>query len=224
MQSLQRSGYVLSIVRALGLVRTPFLFWLEDDWSFNQPVNLPPLIEALATHDTWTQIRLNKTAPIAPSEREAPLDTAAGLFRSQHGFSANPHLGRTSHLLAGFKAFIESPKTAANTFEPFLTTWFESHGHICAIQDPGEKPAVAHAGYLESTGRQWHATISLSEKPAPYSSGLRQDGRRPALWRRIVLAGRLISAAVRVGLRALYKYNAYDLGFRFIDLSRRKDE
>ena len=222
-QSCQRRGYVQSIRQALALVRTPYVFWLEDDWEFTAPIALADLRAALAAHEPWVQIRLSKVAPLPAAEQAVALDVP-GLHRSACGFSANPHLGRAAHLRAGFAAYYESPPTAENTFESFLENWLVGTPLVCVVVDPGAAATVRHSGYLESTGRQWHAAAALAGTPTAYASGLHGVGERPPLGRRLVLASRLILAAANVGLRLLHRRSAYDLAFRFVDLSRQKAE
>jgi hypothetical protein len=223
-QNCQRAGYVSSILQALAVVRTPYIFWLEDDWEFTHPVDVPSFLAEMERHPDWMQIRLSKIAPLTPEEIARPLD-APGLHRSGAAFSANPHLGRTQLLRDGFLAYFASPRTTANTFESFLEHWVDRAGVICAVlAPPGSSPSVAHTGYLESTGRQWHAAVTLAGKPTEYSSGMRGVGAMPPLWRRLALVGKLLLAAGAVGLRGLRRASAYDLGFRFIALTKHKDE
>jgi hypothetical protein len=223
-QSCQRAGYVQSILQALALVRTPYVFWLEDDWEFTHPVEVPRLLAEMERHPDWLQIRLSKVAPLTPQELAQPLEVA-GLHRSSSAFSANPHLGRTPQLREGFAAYFASPRTTANTFESFLEQWVNRSEIVCAVlAPPGPGPSVAHTGYLESTGRQWHAAVTLSGTPTEYSSGMRAVGAMPPLWRRAALAVKLVLAALIVAIRALGRASAYDLGFRFIALTKQKDE
>jgi hypothetical protein len=222
-QSCQRCGYVQSIRQALALVRTPYVFWLEDDWEFTAPVDLTNLRAALATHEQWMQIRLSKVAPLPESEQAALLDVS-GLRRSACGFSANPHMGRTAHLLAGFSAYYQSPHTAENTFESYLEQWLAGTSLVCAVVDPGATASVKHSGYLESSGRQWHAAAAFAGIPSVYASGLHCLGERPPIWRRLVLAVRLFRASATVAFRLLHRHSAYDLAFRFVDISRQKAE
>ena len=223
-QSVQRAGYVRSIMQALAIVRTPYLFWLEDDWDFTHPVDLADLLATLDRHPDWLQIRLSKVSPLTPEEVAAPL-AVAGLHRSGSAFSANPHLARTEFLRAGFAAYAASPRTTANTFESFFETWVAQAGLTCVVlAPPGPEPSVAHTGYLESTGRQWHAAVTLSGAPPEYSSGMRRLGENPPLWRRIVLGIKLVIAASRVAAKALVRPSAYDIGFRFIAVTKQKDE
>lgn len=223
-QNCERAGYVRSILQALAIVRTPYVFWLEDDWEFTHPVDVPRFLAEMERHPDWMQIRLSKIAPLTPKEVAQPLDATA-LHRSSSAFSANPHLGRTQSLRDGFNAYFASPRTTANTFESFLEQWVHRTGVVCAVlAPPGSAPSVAHTGYLESTGRQWHAAVTLSGAPTEYSSGMRSVGAMPPLWRRAALAVKLLWAAGAIGLRALRRASAYDLGFRFIALTKQKDE
>ncbi len=224
-QNCVRRGYVQSIMQALALVRTPYFFWLEDDWEFNEPVDLVRFRDAMETHNKWLQIRLSKVAPLPDFEQAALLE-APGLHRSGCAFSANPHLGRTEQLRAGFLSYYASPRTPANTFENFLETWVAQTQLVCVVLAPdGSLPSIQHTGYLESTGRQWHAAAAFDSVPATYSSGLHGVGGVCApLWRRVVLASRLVLTATQVAVRAFYRRSAYDLAFRFISLSRQRDE
>jgi hypothetical protein len=223
-QNCQRAGYVRSIMQALAIVRTPYVFWVEDDWEFTHPVDVAGFVAAMEAHPAWLQVRLSKISPLAPEEIAQPLGLA-GLHQSGSAFSANPHLGRTRLLQEGFAAYYASPRTTANTFESYLEGWVNRTGALCAVlAPPGAAPSVAHTGYLESTGRQWHAAVTLSGAPTEYSSGMRAVGEMPPLWRRVALGGKLVLAALGVAAKALVRSSAYDLGFRFIALTKQKDE
>lgn len=223
-QNVQRAGYVRSIMQALAIVRTPYVFWVEDDWEFTHAIDVPGFLAAMEANPGWMQIRLSKISPLTPEEVAQPL-ALAGLHRSSCAFSANPHLGRTQHLRDGFEAYFASPRTTANTFESYLEGWVSRTGVVCAVlAPPAAAPSVAHTGYLESTGRQWHAAVTLTGAPTEYSSGLRGVGEMPPLWRRVALGIKLVLASLGVAAKALVRSSAYDLGFRFIALTKQKDE
>lgn len=212
-----RSGYVASIYNALSQVRSPFFFWVEEDWQFTQPVDVERARSLLGAHADWVQIRLSKTAPLTDEERRLPL--CPDLFGSTVGFSANPSLNRTEEIRAAMHAFASATASDPANFEEFLRAWFARHALTCAVLDPGSSPAVEHDGYLESTPRQWHMRSVEHPSAMPHVSGI---GPSPALWRRLLVALRLMARATSVAVSQLRSDAAYETAFRFITMPRPK--
>jgi len=213
----QRGGYIKSICNALKLVNTEFLFWLEEDWEFNQPVNLNHLLDSLRKNPEWVQIRLSKIAPLTQEEKANEI--ANSIYESIYGFSANPCLCRTSHIKAGFEALQKSSFSETLGFEEFLSLWFSNNSMICTVLDPEKSPMVIHSGYLESTPRQWHMTASLGGKTDRYLSAMEHAGD-PKFWQKCLMIYKLNQAAFILSIRILLSRAAYDLSFRIFNVIR----
>ncbi|WP_404786667.1 hypothetical protein [Altericista sp. CCNU0014] len=213
----KRSGYINSIIYVNQIVRTDFFFWLEDDWHFLEIADLEYLVTLLRQNPEWVQIRFSKTGPLNEHEKQNKL--CEGVYDSVYGFSANPCLCRTDLIRKGFQSLQQESRDENLGFETFLSQWFEDQKLICAVLDPGEKAAIQHLGYLESTPRQWHMTASLDGKTDKYLSGMR-GSPSPPLWRKILMAYKLIWTFVRVLLCQFMSREAYDLAFRFIAASK----
>jgi hypothetical protein len=219
-QNVRRSGYIHSILNALSLVDTEYFFWLEEDWEFSRPVDLQGMLSRLKAQQDWVQVRLSKTGPLTAEEKVKEL--SGGIFESIYGFSANPCLCRTEHVKAGMKALFDTSREKRISFEEFLTDWFKSDGKVCAVEDPGEKAAVNHTGYLESTPRQWLMTASLAGETDEYVSGFHSGA--PPLWRRLLMTQKLLASFLRIATRQFISQAAYDLAFRINIMSKEGSE
>jgi len=219
-QNYKRRGYIHSIINALNLVESDYLFWLEDDWEFTQSLDMDYLLNILKANDNLVQIRLSKTAPLTIEEKKEEI--IPGIFNSIYGFSANPCLCRTALIKAGFQALLEAPKGSQlgfDGFENFLSRWYESNNYICAVLDPGSEPDVIHAGYLESTPRQWHMTSSLEDDAI--KDHLYSMGEPPALWRRIYMLMKFIKVSAILSIQLLFNYSAYEFVFRIVTTNKK---
>ena len=211
-QNVQRRGYISSILNALALVQSEYFVWLEDDWIFNGPVRIEDALAVLDQNPSWVQVRWSKEAPLTAAD----VALIPGVHCSADGFSANPSVCRTELLREGFKFLQEEPKGSSlgiDAFENVLTRWSRTHRRVCAVFDPGDKPAVSHIGYLESSGRQWLMTASLEAVPQEH---IPNAGIPPALWRRFWMVWKLMRAFASVGLRQFFSEAAYDLAFRIM--------
>lgn len=211
-QNVQRRGYVSSILNSLALVNSEYFVWLEDDWIFNDAVMIHDAVAVLDHNPSWVQVRWSKEAPLTAAD----VVLAPGVHCSADGFSANPSVCRTEMLREGFKFLQEVPKGSSfgvDGFENVLTRWSRTQRRVCAVFNPGNKPAVSHIGSLESTGRQWHMTASLETVPKEH---LPNAGAPPALWRRFWMVWKLTRAFASVGSRQFFSEAAYDLAFRIM--------
>jgi hypothetical protein len=217
-QNVKRKGYVYNILNAINCIHTEFFFWLEDDWIFSEKVELEKNISILHSHPTWAQIRLSKTAPLTLDEKSIKLSEK--VFKSIYGFSANPCLCRTAFIKQGFNALHHTSRDLSLGFEEFLSQWYQEQDIVCAVIDPGESAIIAHAGYLESTPRQWHMTASLDGTTSyNYLSGMRGSAA-PPLWRKWMMLIRLLRVFFTVSIKQFWSRAAYDLAFRFIAVSK----
>lgn len=212
-QSPQRKGYVNNILQALPLISTEYFFWLEDDWKFNKPIHLNTLAGELEKHASWAQIVYSKNGPLSTEMRSNPL--SADLYKSSYGFSANPCLCQTLLVNEAFHQLVKAPKgdkLGEDGFENFLSNYFEQQGTICAIHDPVEGTIIEHAGYLESTPRNWHMTNSINQKTPKYLSTM----PHPPVWRRMAMALRLLVAFPALIVTQFTNNEVYELCFRIL--------
>jgi hypothetical protein len=210
-QRIRRRGYIISILQSIRLVDSEFFFWLEDDWELREAINIQNVTSWLAENPKFIQVRLSKVAPL--DERDA--DLGAGMRASSVGYSANPSVCRTSLIREAF----EHVQTAApgNTlgqdgFEDVISRWAEARQLKCAVMDPGSEQMVKHLGDLESTGRSWHMTASLTEPPKEYGF----LGSSPPQWRRFWMLAKLVRAFGWIGWTQLWRNPEYDLAFRIV--------
>jgi hypothetical protein len=216
----RRHGYVASISRSLPLVKSEFVFWLEDDWEPLSPIDIGHALDFLVENPRCLQLRWSKRAPLDRSGGPLRED----IYRSEAGFSANPCVCRTELLREAFAALEQAEKggrPGLDGFENFVTRWCTTHQVTCAVLDPGDEPAVLHIGYLESTPRKWHMTESLapSAETAPGSFA-----KPPPLWRRFLMILKLAVIFPRLAIRQFHDNTYYDLAFRIIaTFTRAKD-
>jgi len=212
-QNPKRKGYVNNIIQALSQINTEYFFWLEDDWTFNEPIHLDTLVGELKQHDTWTQVVYSKFGPLTEDLKSEPL--SINLYRSNNDFSANPCLCRTSLIKTAFAELVEAPKgdkLGEDGFENFVGNYFKKAGLICAIHDPVEHSVITHSGYLESTPRNWHMTNSLNQKTKKHLLTI----PAPPLWRKLLMALKLLIILPQLMLKQLINNEAYELCFRIL--------
>ncbi|MEY2565393.1 MAG: hypothetical protein QOH88_3586 [Verrucomicrobiota bacterium] len=210
-----RLGYLRSILTVLRLIDSEFFFWLEDDWQMEVRVDILEAIRLLRNHPNWLQVRWSKAAPLDP----VAIELDHGVRHSVEGFSANPCVCRTALVRDAFAYLLKQPpgnSLGVDGFENVISRWSGGVGLICAVFDPGSSPAVSHTGYLESTGREWHMTSSLTALPTEH---LLSFGR-PSLVRRCWMAIKLIGNAMAVAWKQFRNDGAYELAFRFVTSAR----
>jgi hypothetical protein len=211
--SPNRKGYVNSIAQTLPSLTTEYFFWLEDDWTFHQRVNLDHLARELGQHDNWAQIVYSKTGPLEPAAKQEPV--SMNLYQNIHGFSANPCLCNTATIQRAFAQLTMAPKgdkLGEDGFENFLTKYFKKEGIVCTILDPADSRGITHTGYLESTPREWHMTKSLDEVPVKVLNAMPV----PSFWRRLLMAFKLTVAIPQLIVKQLFNNEVYELGFRLL--------
>jgi hypothetical protein len=212
LMSPTRRGYIGSITDALRQVSSDLFLWIEDDWDLSRlkREELAAMIAAMRADERLIQIRWSKTAPLNPGARQL----RDGVIESDVGFSANPNVSRTTLVRAAFDHLVNLPvggrTLGVDGFENVLTDWCAEKALVCAVLDPGQTPAIGHEGELETTGREWHMTASIKEKPADYG----YLGERPPAWRRAWMVVKLTGAVAKLALAQLFSDAHYDLAFR----------
>lgn len=211
-QNHRRRGYIHSIINALALVDSEVFLWLEDDWESTGKLDVAGVSAMLHTHRDWLQIRWSKTAPLQPED----VALVPGFHHSSDGFSANPCICRTTLARQGFEYLLQAPKgdsLGVDGFENVLTRWVQERNVVCAVVQPGDTPTVEHLGHLESTGRQWHMTSSVEQKPETH---LYNFGKPPSFPRRVWMIYRLLRVLVSLGWQQLWADSAYEFAFRIV--------
>jgi hypothetical protein len=217
-QQMKRNGYVNSIATTLKLVKTPYFFWLEDDWEFHSTIDLEELSTQLNNHQNWGEIMLSKTGPLTAEEKINHLD--GDFFHSIYGFSANPCLCNTKHIQSAFSDLELSPKgrnLGEDGFENFLTRKFNAENIKSVILDPINHQPISHEGYLETTSRGWHMTNSLEDnKSGQYLMTIPV----PPFWRRLLMILKMFLTFLRLMYLQLHNNKIYEFCFRIVTLSK----
>lgn len=209
----QRRGYVNNIVQALKMVTSPFFFWLEDDWNFNQQIDLNYLSSQLQNNADWAEIILSKFGPLSAEMKVSPL--AGNLYQSIYGFSANPALCNSNHIQTAFIALQAAPKgdkLGEDGFENFLTKKFAVENIKCVILDPVDGVSLSHEGDLESTPRNWHMTNSLATKTKAHLLTLPP----PSFTQRCYMMLKLFKTFSMLSVKQLTNNKVYEYCFRVI--------
>lgn len=217
-QHHQRSGYVNSILKCLKIIDTPFFFWLEDDWMFNKPIDIAPLINEMRKNADWVEIVYSKYGPLPDDFKIHPLNN--NLYQTVFGFSANPSICNTEHLQWAFNQLLYAQKGInfkEDGFEDFLSKTFEQKRLKSVILDPVDHVPISHEGYLESTPREWHMTGSIDLKKPPVVLYI----PTPSAFRRLTMTFKLAVALLVLSYKQLLSDRAYELSFRIVALSKR---
>lgn len=214
-QSSTRRGYVQNITNSLNVIDTDYFFWLEDDWLFNEKVEIDSYIDKLKNNHNWVQIRMSKNGPINVSKAVHLFDS---YFISEN-FSANPSLNRTAFVKRGFDFLYSIPAgevEGVDGFEDVLSKYFHQNKYVCVIDNPIHPQPIFHDGYMESTDRKWHMTASISNKGDLVSSS-RNSIKATTYFNKIGLAVKLIILLVTIIVKTLLgSERAYDFGFRIV--------
>ena len=171
------SGLKANYLHAIDTVRTPYLLFLEHDWTFRRTVDLPRLLDAFDRHPFVNYVRFNKQPNdarfmwdhfVEPEDRIGELQ----LTRTS-GWSNNPHVVRVTKWHESWKAIVgdEPAKGAAGIEEKlywaygrgiFTEGFRETHANWgCMIYGGLHDPAMvrhingSHSGhpYLEPLAR-----------------------------------------------------------------------
>ncbi len=216
-----RKGYVYCILETIKLIDTEFFFWLEEDWSLSRQLNIENNLRIMAQHPDWAEVIYSKFADELSADY-VPVGEG-DLFISKYGFSANPCICRTAHILNAFKSFSEQSKPAIEEgFEEYLTRFYKENGIKCIIEHSFEHAIVAHSGYLESTPRFYHMTLSTNPdkiyyRPATYYK------TKPGIIRRLIMFCKLALVFIRISFLQFFKLSAYEHSFRIVTSSKNYD-
>lgn len=219
----KRKGYVNSIKNALLNIKTPYFFWLEDDWLFPQNIAVAEMLNELQENDDWAEIVLSKYGPLSTDLKALPIKD--NLYQTTFGFSANPCICNTRHLQNGFQLLANAPKgdkLGEDGFENFLSKTFDGLNIKCVIADPVDHIPVLHEGYLESTPRNWHMTNSLEEKTSAHLLTIPS----PSVTRKLTMVLKLYLSFLKLATGQLFSDKVYELCFRIIAMAKtiKKDE
>ncbi|MES2377401.1 MAG: hypothetical protein V4553_12510 [Bacteroidota bacterium] len=213
-----REGYVSIIADALRLINTPYFFWLEDDFLFNQKAPLNYMLDVMNRDVNWAGIFLSRTAPFTSAQKKKPV--IDDLYIPDIGFSVSPTLCKTIHMRAAFAAMDlheKSDHTKHLTFEPFIDSFFIQNKLKYAIMDPGEISHVEHIGLLESTDRAHHTVNSLEKQftiiNKEFVSGLGRD-RIITMYNKFAMLPKLWFAIIVLSVKLFKHRVSYDFAFR----------
>ena len=214
-RSTSREGYVPSIVRWLRFTDSEYFFWLEDDWTFVESVNVDKMVSFLERNNQCIQVRLSKR-PLRPDERVCEIEP--GIYRSEPTegveFSANPCLCRTKYVQLGmFNALEEYPEA---NFESAMTSWAREENLICAVIDPGSTVPIQHTGYLEYTDKyRWHSVQPNTDGIEASSEDLAHFGFQDVpLQSRLWMVVKLLWKFLSVSIKQFYNNRSYKLAMR----------
>lgn len=120
------SGYRLNYWHAINTIGTPYMLFLEHDWDFLHPVNLPLLVEIFEKYNKVNLVKLPKRANmIAMSQKdrlwdfivESEKDITELPLTKTSSFATNPHLIRVSKFLNEWKYHLNYPGSNHNSIE-----------------------------------------------------------------------------------------------------------
>jgi hypothetical protein len=160
-KSLCPQGQLISLDHQLGhhkavdhmyaQVSTPYVLHCEDDWVFNQPIDLANGMHLLESDLGISQVCLRKVSDFDLTEDEKKLILVCrdnelryqrldGLHPQWHGFTFNPHLARLDlwKKLGGFAQFKK---------ERHISRHLRSKGSFTAYMNPG---CCEHIGEFQS--------------------------------------------------------------------------
>lgn len=214
-QSPKRKGYVNSIGLALLQIKTPYFFWLEDDWDFPNKLEIKEWLTTLENDAKALQLVLAKDS--LDKQNQIPYKE---MHVSDLGFSANPSINKTPYIQVAFSKLIAAQKTDATRligFENYIEHYRKSEGLHSLILFKNEKAFVSHSGYLESTAREYHMINSIDEKTSAidkeYISGFGY-GQNISLKNKLGLIPKLFLAFIWLSFHAFNKRYVYDYGLR----------
>ncbi|WP_207422791.1 glycosyltransferase [Desertivirga brevis] len=215
-QNHKRSGYVKSIINALSLVKSPYFFWLEDDWCFNLNFDLNELAQKLDLDSSLCQVVLGKEELKSDGLTASDKD----LYYSKFGFSANPCLCRTAPLFKAFTDLLKLDKNEATKllgFESYLTDFMVQNRLNNLIKINDAQSYVQHDGYLESTAREFHMINSLDDSTSSigkeYISGYGQH-INISIKNKILMIPKVLVASSYLILKIFSSREVYDYAMR----------
>lgn len=137
------------------LVKTPYVFHMEDDWEFTNTEFLDDCVRLLDANKQLSMVCLRKLEDFPHTDKERALVKSEtyedlsyyrldGLHKQWHGYTFNPHIARLSlwEQLGGFSQFEK---------ERHISRHLRRQGLYCAFLKPGtchhigDGFSVAHA-------------------------------------------------------------------------------
>lgn len=225
-QNFKRKGYIFNIINALNCIKTDFFFWLEDDYYFNQPVNLKRIVDVLTEHKNWSSIFLTKIEPL--KKHQVVKHYFDEFYLPDYGLSVSPSVCRTKHIIEAFKQMVDFPKSDKTTtygFETFVSDFLTQNNFPFALMDSGPIPHAIHLGGLESTNRKFHMINSLedenSTQQSNYISGFGSD-KKITYKNRFNILLKLWYAALLLSVKLFKDREAYDFAFRIYTAKLKK--
>jgi hypothetical protein len=222
-QSPKRKGYVNSISKALVQIKTPYFFWLEDDWDFPNQLEINTWLNLLETEKTALQLVLAKD-DFNPEHH----NSYAGIYQSSLGFSANPSINKTNAIQQAFKRLEKAKKDESTKlvgFENYIENYRKAEQMHTLMVFDRQKAFVAHSGYLESTAREYHMINSIDGEQSAiekeYISGFGYH-QKINLINKISLIPKLGIAFLWLSINAFTKRYAYDYGLRIYKSYQKK--
>lgn len=143
-----RVGQIDSIDRAYELVRTPFVFHLEDDWEFYRTGFMQESYDALLTHPECINLWLRERN----DTNGHPIDGDVlrfGYNRRWHGFTFNPTLKRMAdyHRVVRYGHIARFDPRDPGSAEAAIGGWYHRNGFHARI---------AASGYVKHIGEGRH--------------------------------------------------------------------
>jgi hypothetical protein len=188
------SGLKANYLHAVDTVRTPYMLFLEHDWTFRRDVDLPRLLEVFDSHPFVNYVKFNKKANdsrfmwdhfVEPEERIAEL----ALTRTS-GWSNNPHVVRVSKWRESWRAIVgDGPEQGAAGIEEklyfaygkgiFTEGFRETHADWgCMIYGALEDPPLV---------RHINGSLSRSSYAEPFAKIRRALERNVRRFRRLAM-------------------------------------
>lgn len=220
LNNVKRAGYVPSIGNVLPLVRTPYIFWQEDDCRFLRPFDVDYLRREMEANPDWVQVGWGIGEKFPDHEKVSPLGRE-GMYRTAFGYTMRPALCRTADLREVFGQQQEPDLDRNQYLETYIRDWLKLKAKVSVSIDPGEESMYAHEGILETTNGDSHHMESSREKltQEKYVSVF-GHGSLPPLWRRAKNLLDLLGSGVRMALSQFYSLRRYEVAWRVVRIER----
>jgi len=120
------SGYKFNYWHAVNTIKTPYMLFLEHDWDFLEPVNLPLLVDVFDKYNKINLVKLPKRANMLGMNKEDRLwdfivkpenDVSELSLTKTSSFATNPHLIRVSKFLNEWKYHLSYPGSNHSSIE-----------------------------------------------------------------------------------------------------------
>lgn len=120
------SGYKFNYWHAIHTVTTPYMLFIEHDWDFLHPVDLPLLVQVFDKYNNVNLVKLPKRDNMLAMDRAdrlwdfiiKPEENIPELALTKtSSFATNPHLIRVSKFLNEWKYHMYYPGSNSNSIE-----------------------------------------------------------------------------------------------------------